>query len=58
MRLMAVLVLTLSQFTVFPFFAMMAANTARQNHVPAHETRMTKQVDLTKGMNVYKSVEM
>lgn len=31
MRYMAVLILTICQFTAFPFIAMVAANTARQS---------------------------
>ena len=37
-NLIAVAVLTASQFTAFPFFAIVAANTARQSEVQKVET--------------------
>ena len=41
-RLLAVLVLTISQFTAFPFVAMIAANTARHDAVQAeHRPNVT-----------------
>ena len=36
-RLFAVLLLTISQFTAFPFIAMVAANTARHSEVQRAE---------------------
>lgn len=58
MRVLAVVLLTLSQFTAFPFIAMVAANTARHADDGIHETRVNKQVELTKGTVIYKTMEM
>ena len=58
MRFWTVFILTASQFTAFPFLAIVTANTLRQAHEPAHQTHVTEQVELTKGTVIYKSVEM
>jgi hypothetical protein len=54
MRYMAVLILTICQFTAFPFIAMVAANTARQSE----ETKLVCQAELTNVTTVYKTERM
>ncbi len=54
MRMKAVLILTLCQFTAFPFMAMVAANTARQSE----EASLVRHAALTNVTTVYKTVEM
>ena len=54
MRYVAVLILTLCQFTAFPFFAMVAANTARQSE----ETRLERHAELPSVTTIYKSAKM
>jgi hypothetical protein len=54
MRYIAVLILTLCQFTAFPFMAMVAANTARQSE----ETRLVRHAELPSVTTIYKTVRM
>ncbi len=54
MRYIAVLILTLCQFTAFPFIAMVAANTARQSE----ETRLVRHAELPSVTTLYKTVRM
>lgn len=51
MRLLAVALLTISQFTAFPFLAIVAANTTRHGE----EARMLRQADLPNVTTIYKS---
>ncbi len=51
MRLIAVALLTISQFTAFPFLAMVASNSARQGE----ETRMLRQADYRNVTVIYKT---
>lgn len=54
MRLLAVALLTISQFTAFPFIAIVAANTARQTEA----TQLMRQADLPHNVTtVYKTAE-
>ena len=52
--IMAVLILTLCQFTAFPFLAMVAANTARQSE----ESRLVRHAELPNVTTIYKTVRM
>jgi hypothetical protein len=54
MRYMAVLILTICQFTAFPFLAMVAANTARQSE----ETRLVRHAELPSVTTIYKTAKM
>jgi hypothetical protein len=54
MRFMAILILTLCQFTAFPFLAMVAANTVRQSE----EKQMVRHAELTNVTTIYKSAKM
>lgn len=54
MRYVAVLILTICQFTAFPFIAMVAANTARLSE----ESRLLRHADLQNVTTIYKRVEM
>jgi len=54
MRYVAVLILTICQFTAFPFIAMVAANTARLSE----ESRLVRHADLQNVTTIYKRVEM
>ena len=55
MRFMAVLILTLCQFTAFPFIAMVAANTARQSE----ESRLVRHAELQQNVTtIYKTTRM
>jgi hypothetical protein len=54
MRFMAVLILTLCQFTAFPFLAMVAANTLRQSE----ESQMARHAELSNVTTIYKSLKM
>lgn len=51
MRILAVVLLTVSQFTAFPFLAIVAANTARHGE----EARLLRQADLPNVTTIYKS---
>lgn len=51
MRILAVALLTVSQFTAFPFIAIVAANTARHSE----ETRVLRQADLPNVTVIYKT---
>ncbi len=51
MRLLAVAVLTVCQFTAFPFIAIVAANTARHSE----ETRLLRQADIPNVTTIYKT---
>jgi len=51
MRILAVALLTVSQFTAFPFIAIVAANTARHSE----EARTIRQADLPNVTIVYKT---
>lgn len=51
MRIVAVALLTVSQFTAFPFIAIVAANTARHSE----ETRTVRQADLPNVTVIYKT---
>ena len=53
MRLLAVAILTISQFTAFPFLAIVAANTARQSE----EIHAMRQVDAHNVTTIYKTAE-
>ena len=53
MRLLAVAILTISQFTAFPFLAIVAANTARQSE----EIHAMRQVDTHNVTTIYKTAE-
>jgi hypothetical protein len=57
MRYFAVIMLTLSQFSAFPFLAMVAANTARQQALVVEESgaQATNTHNVT---TVYKTVPM
>jgi hypothetical protein len=54
MRYVAVLILTLCQFTAFPFIAMVAANTARQSE----ETKLVRHAELPNVTTIYKITKM
>lgn len=54
MRYTAVLILTICQFTAFPFIAMVAANTARHSE----ESKLVRHAGLTNVTTVYKTVRM
>lgn len=54
MRYVAVMILTLCQFTAFPFIAMVAANTARLSE----ETRLVRHAELPNVTTIYKTREM
>jgi hypothetical protein len=54
MRYVAVLILTLSQFTAFPFLAMVAANTVRQSEA----TKLVRHAELPSVTTIYKTVRM
>jgi hypothetical protein len=54
MRYVAVLILTLCQFTAFPFIAMVAANTARQSE----ETKLVRHAELPNVTTIYKTTKM
>jgi len=51
MRLLAVALLTISQFTAFPFLAIVAANTARQSE----ETRLLRHAEYPNVTTIYKT---
>jgi len=51
MRILAVALLTVSQFTAFPFIAIVAANSARHSE----ETRLMQQADLPHVTTIYKT---
>ena len=51
MRVLAVVILTVSQFTAFPFLAMVSANTAR------HQAELVKQADLRNATTIYKTTQ-
>lgn len=53
MRLLAVALLTLSQFTAFPFLAIVAANSARQSE----ETHILRQAEMPNVTTIYKTAE-
>lgn len=54
MRYLAVLILTVCQFTAFPFLAMVAANTARQSE----ESKLVRHAELHNVTTIYKTTEM
>jgi hypothetical protein len=54
MRYVVVLILTICQFTAFPFLAMVAANTVRQSE----ETRVERHAELPDVTTLYKTVKM
>lgn len=54
MRYTAVLILTICQFTAFPFIAMVAANTARHSE----ESKLVRHAELMDVTTVYKTVRM
>lgn len=54
MRYTAVLILTICQFTAFPFIAMVAANTARHSE----ESKLVRHAGLTNVTTVYKTMRM
>jgi hypothetical protein len=51
---MAVLILTLCQFTAFPFLAIVAANTVRQSE----ESKLVRHAELQNVTTVYKTTRM
>jgi hypothetical protein len=51
MRILAVALLTVSQFTAFPFLAIVAANTVRHSE----ETRILQQAGLPNVTTIYKT---
>ena len=53
MRLLAVAILTISQFTAFPFLAIVAANSARQSE----EAHAMHQVDTPNVTTIHKTAE-
>lgn len=53
MRLLAVALLTISQFTAFPFLAIVAANSARHSE----QAQLMRQADLPNVTTVYKTAE-
>ena len=53
MRLLAVAILTISQFTAFPFLAIVAATSARQSE----EAHAMHQVDTPNVTTIYKTAE-
>lgn len=53
MRYMAVLTLTLCQFTLFPFMSMVAANTARHE-----EVKLVHHAETVNVTTVYKTMQM
>lgn len=58
MRYVAVLILTICQFTAFPFIAMVAANTARQSEerkIERHAELASEAVNVT---TIYKTTRM
>ena len=54
MRFLAVLILTVCQFTAFPFMAMVTANTVRQSE----ESKLAHHVELQNVTTVYKTTAM
>lgn len=52
MRIVAVLTLTVCQFTAFPFMAMVTANTVRLNE----EAKLERHANLTNVTTVYKTM--
>ncbi len=54
MRYMAVVILTLCQFTAFPFLAMVAANTARHGH----DSKLVHHAELNNVTTIYKTTRM
>lgn len=53
MRYLAVLILTVCQFTAFPFIAIVAANTVRMNE----ESKLVQHAELSV-TRIYKTTEM
>lgn len=49
MRSLAVVILTICQFTAFPFLAMVSANTTR------HQAELVEQADLRNATTIYKT---
>jgi hypothetical protein len=54
MRYLAVLTLTLCQFTAFPFMAMVTANTVRISE----ESRLVRHAEVSNVTTIYKTAEM
>lgn len=58
MRIMAVILLILAQFTVFPFFGRITANTMRQFRDAAHDTQDITKSEIVNGLIIGKTAEM